>query len=53
MNLSEQAKTELREILSHDIGYEINNLNETEIEEFGLFLLSVGINSLKVRVVNN
>jgi hypothetical protein len=49
MNLSEQAITELREILRNDIGQEVENLNETELQEFGLFLLTIGANSLKVR----
>jgi hypothetical protein len=48
MKLSEQAITELKETLRKDIGSEVDNLNETELEKFGLFLLTVGANSLKV-----
>jgi hypothetical protein len=49
MKLSKQAITELREILQNDIGSEVDNLNETELEKFGIFLLTIGTNSLKVR----
>jgi hypothetical protein len=49
MNLSEKAITELREILHNDIGSELDNLDETELEKFGIFLLTIGANSLKVR----
>ncbi len=49
MNLSVQAKTELKEILRKDIGPEVDNFNETELEEFGVFLLTIGATSLKVR----
>jgi hypothetical protein len=49
MSLSVQAKTELKEILRKDIGPEVENFSEAELEEFGLFLLTIGVNSLKVR----
>ena len=49
MNLSVQAKTELKEVLRKDIGPEVENFTETELEEFGVFLLTIGATSLKVR----
>ena len=49
MNLSKQAITELKGILRNDIGEEVENLDEAELEEFGLFILSIGANSLKIR----
>ena len=49
MNLSGQALTELKDILRIDIGNSVDELTETELEEFGVFLLSIGVNSLKVR----
>lgn len=49
MNLSEQAITELKEALRNDIGSEVENYNETELQEFGIFLLTVGALSLKIR----
>lgn len=49
MNLSGQAITELKQVLRNDIGSEVENFNETELQEFGIFLLTVGALSLKIR----
>ena len=49
MNLPEQAINELKDILRIDIGNGVEELTETELNEFGDFVLTVVANSLKVR----
>ena len=49
MNLSEQAITELKDILRIDIGDGVDELTKSELKEFGDFVLTVIAESLKVR----
>lgn len=49
MELSEVAIKELKEVLTVDIGEAVNDFSEQELNEFGTFLLTVGVNALKVR----
>lgn len=49
MELSEIAIKELKEVLTVDIGKAVNDFSEQELNEFGTFLLTVGVNALKVR----
>jgi len=49
MEISEKAIKELRDILTVDIGDAVNELSDQDLNNFGMFLLTVGVNSLKVR----
>ncbi|MAQ77229.1 hypothetical protein CL684_01775 [Candidatus Campbellbacteria bacterium] len=49
MELSETAIKELKEVLTVDIGEAVNDFSDQELNEFGTFLLTVGVNALKVR----
>jgi hypothetical protein len=49
MNLSNKALTELKEALRIDIGDVVDSLTQTELEEFGDFVLTVMAESLKIR----
>jgi len=55
MEISETAIKELRDILMVDIGEAVNELSDQDLNDFGMFLLTVGVNSLKVRArqINN
>ena len=48
MKLSQQAITELREVLKIDLYQNVNNLSETELQELGVFLLTIDSTYLKV-----
>lgn len=49
MELSKQAREELKEALRTNIGDAVNSFSEEELNQCGTFILTVMVNSLKIR----